>query len=129
MGDIPPEVFATYLEQQRTAQARDARMGARRVLAEMVRHDAAERPMTWRRRRAYVRYAERLGLESFEARLLVRAAEFAAAGGSARPHEQVASEFLAEAEAPGRLMLARWGVLALMLANALALCWVLHRAG
>jgi len=129
MGDIPPDVFGAFLEQQRASQAREARMTARRVLAEMVRQEVADRRLTWRRRRALVRFAERLGLDAFEARLLVRAAEFGVGGDPARGHEQVAREYLAEIEGPGRSMASPWVLLAVLVMNGIALFWLLHRGG
>src|SRR5438477_11537078 len=73
---IPPEVFQEYLGQQRGAEARQRRMTARTVLAEMVRQEVAERGLSWRRRRAMVRFAGKFGIEEYEAQLLIRAAEF-----------------------------------------------------
>jgi hypothetical protein len=97
-GDIPPEVFQAYLEQRRAEEARQGRMTVRKVLAEMVRQELAERRLTWRRRRALVRYAVRLGLDAPEAQMLVRAAECGFGGGPASDDSGLTREYLADVD-------------------------------
>jgi hypothetical protein len=82
-ANIPKEVFAAELARQQLEQSRQSRVTARRVLAQIVREEAGERGLGWRRRRAIIRYAQRLGIDAYEARLLVRAAEY----DGARPPE------------------------------------------
>ncbi len=48
----------------------------RRVFREMIRLEASDRPLTWLERRALARFAEQLGIDGFEARLLIRAVEY-----------------------------------------------------
>lgn len=54
----------------------DARADCRRVFREMVRLETQERPLSWVRRNRLVRFAEGLGIDGFEARLVVRAVEY-----------------------------------------------------
>ena len=127
-GDIPPEVFQAYLDQQRAAEARQARMTARQVLAEMVRQEVTERTLTSRRRNALIRYATKLGLDAYEARLLVRAAEFGF-GDKSDEHEQVAREYLADLQEPTRSPASLWVIVSAVLINCLGLLWLLRRGG
>ena len=127
-GNIPPDVFNVFLEQQRAAEARKARMIARQVLAEMVRQEVAVKPLSWRRRRALIRFAERKGLDAFEARMLVRAAE---AGVGIEPGEaeaSIAREYLSELDEGSRPWRSVLIVLTISLVNSLILMWII-RAG
>ncbi len=54
----------------------DARADCRRVFREMVRLETQDRPLSWVRRNRLVRFAEGLGIDGFEARLVVRAVEY-----------------------------------------------------
>lgn len=54
----------------------DARADCRRVFREMVRLETQDRPLSWVRRNRLVRFAEELGIDGFEARLVVRAVEY-----------------------------------------------------
>jgi hypothetical protein len=104
-------------------------MTARKVLAEMVRQEAAAGRLTWRRRRALVRFAEMLGLDADEARLLVRAAELGLGAKALPEHADVAREYLAKTEdaaAPWRWVVS--AVLVLLI-NYLGLLWLLKRGG
>ncbi len=126
--NIPPEVFQAYLEQEKAAEARASRVTARSVLAEMVRQDAAEKPLTWRRRKAMVRFAEKLGLDAYEAQLLIRAAEFSLDKCADEKQATVAREYLAVLEEPAR----PWGTIGVALAAvtvqyALIMLWVRWR--
>ncbi len=55
---------------------RDRRTRNRRVFREMVKLEIVDRPLSWFRRRALIRFAERMNLDPFEARLIVRAVEY-----------------------------------------------------
>lgn len=48
----------------------------RRAFREMLKTEIAEHPLTGRRRREFVRFAESLGIDAYEARMLIRAVEY-----------------------------------------------------
>lgn len=48
----------------------------RRIFHEMVRGELEDRPLTWPRRRALAQFAQSLGMDAAEARLIIRAVEF-----------------------------------------------------
>lgn len=52
------------------------RAANRKIFHEMVRGEIDERPLTWSRRRALLQFAQSLCIDSFEARLIIRAVEF-----------------------------------------------------
>ena len=125
-GNIPPEVFQEFLDHQHLAEARQRRMTARNVLAEMVRQDAAEKRLSWRRRRALVRFAGKFGIEEYEAQLLIRAAEFSFRDPEDTSQCQLAKEYLATLEEPGSFT-RLWVIVGALLINTLALIWFLKR--
>ncbi len=47
-----------------------------RIFHEMIKHEVQDRPLGWRRRREFVRFAQRLDIDPFHARLLIRAVEY-----------------------------------------------------
>ncbi len=49
----------------------------RSIFREMVRIEIEDRPLNWRRRRELIRYGQSIGMEVFEAALIVRAVEYA----------------------------------------------------
>jgi hypothetical protein len=59
----------------RTTNAREQRMAGREILKKMVEAEIAERPLSWWRRRSLVKFATHLGLDAYEAGLLIRSAE------------------------------------------------------
>jgi hypothetical protein len=128
---IPPEVFQEYLVQQRSAEARQRRMTARTVLAEMVRQEVTERGLSWRRRRAMVRFAGKFGIEEYEAQLLIRAAEFSFGETPDASQHKLATEYLAALDEPARwhrFSAARWMTIAAVLFfNTMGLIWLLRR--
>jgi len=48
----------------------------RRVFRQMLKDELAEQPLTPAKRREYVKFAKRLGLDDFEANLYIRAVEY-----------------------------------------------------
>jgi hypothetical protein len=127
-ANIPPEVFQAYLDQEKAAEARASRITARSVLAEMVRQDAAEKRLTWRRRKALVRFAEKLGLDAYEAQLLIRAAEFSFDRCADEKQATVAREYLAALEEPARTWATIGVALAAVTVNyALIMLWMRWR--
>lgn len=48
----------------------------RRLFREMIKLQIDDAPTTWRDRRRLVRFARRLGIDAFEAKLLIRATEY-----------------------------------------------------
>ncbi len=48
----------------------------RRLFREMVKGEIEDRPLSWSRRRSLIRFARRLEIDPFEARLLIRAVEY-----------------------------------------------------
>lgn len=125
-GNIPPEVFQEFQQQQHLAEARQRRMTARTVLAEMVRQEVAERRLSWRRRRALVRFAGKFGIEEFEAQLLIRAAEFSFAEPAEKTQVEQAREYLASLEEPSSIT-RLWVIAAAFFINTLGLIWFLKR--
>ena len=56
---------------------RQQRRGAnRRLFREMVKGELEVGPLTWLRRRALVKFAQRLDIDRFEAQLLIRGVEY-----------------------------------------------------
>jgi hypothetical protein len=53
-----------------------AKAANRRLFREMVKGEIEDRPLSWSRRRSLIRFARRLEIDSFEARLLIRAVEY-----------------------------------------------------
>lgn len=62
----------------------------RRLFREMIKTDLEDQPLNWLRRRTFVRFAHRLGIDAFEARLIIRAVEYES--GHASPPTAVESE-------------------------------------
>lgn len=120
-GNIPPDVFQAFREQQKAADARAARMSARTVLAEMVRQDVAEGRLSWRRRKAMVRFAERLGLDGYEAQLLIRAAEFGFDKNIDEACATTAREYLATLDEPARSWQNAWVMIGAVALNVVIL--------
>ncbi len=52
------------------------RAAHRRLFREMVKSELEAGPLTWLRRRALVKFADRLEIDRFEARLLIRGVEY-----------------------------------------------------
>ncbi len=61
---------------RRSPQNRESLSLNRRLFREMVRGEVDDGPLSWLRRRTLVRFAVRLGMDSFEARLIIRAVEY-----------------------------------------------------
>lgn len=126
-GIIPPDVFQEYLENQHAQEARDRRMTARRILAEMVREIMSEGGLSWRRRRALVRFAGKYGIDEYEAGLLIRAAEYSFSNAPGTYQTGLAKEYLAELQPASWASTRRWMILAALLINTIGLIWLLHR--
>lgn len=62
----------------------------RRLFREMIKTDLEDQPLNWLRRRTFVRFAHRLGIDPFEARLIIRAVEYES--GHAGPAAAVESD-------------------------------------
>lgn len=71
-----PDLPDGELQHRAAAGARSTRVGHRRVFREMVKGEIEDKPLRWHQRRALVRFGESLGLDSFEARLIIRAVEY-----------------------------------------------------
>ncbi|MFQ5424320.1 MAG: hypothetical protein ACE5F9_10115 [Phycisphaerae bacterium] len=54
----------------------DARAGSRRVFRKMIKAEAEDRPLSFLRRRELIRFASRIEIDPFEARLMIRAVEY-----------------------------------------------------
>jgi hypothetical protein len=126
-GIIPPEVFQECLHRQRAEDARASRMAARRVFAEMVCQEKLAGRLTWRRRRALLRFARKLGLDDYELRLLARAAEEGVGLTGTAESSSLAREYLAEIDHVDRRHRARWVIAALALLNVLVMLrWMIR---
>jgi len=73
---LPPEAFESGLDARLSPEVRRARAINRRLFREMIKDQFADRPMSWWQRRALVRFAAALDIESFEARLIIRGVEY-----------------------------------------------------
>ena len=94
----------------RASNAREQRMAGREILKKMVEAEIAERPLSWWRRRSLVKFAVHLGLDAYEAGLLIRAAE-------AGPAMEVMEEHRArigEVDMPSDQVRASWTILSLL---------------
>ena len=78
MGEKPPlNAFESGLDHRLTPNERRVRATHRRLYREMVKNEIKDQPLNWLRRRALVRFAVRkLKIDSFEARLIIRAVEY-----------------------------------------------------
>ncbi|HWL91916.1 MAG TPA: hypothetical protein VNT79_00125 [Phycisphaerae bacterium] len=82
---------------------RERRSLNRRLFREMIKTQLEEGALSWLKRRTLVRFGVRLGLDAFEAQMIVRAVEFE--GGSAKPaaisefESSVRSEYIASSGA------------------------------
>lgn len=74
--ELPPEAFESGLDHKLAPQLRRARALNRKLFREMVKEQIADCPVTPSKRRALVRFAEKLQLDTFEARLIIRAVEY-----------------------------------------------------
>ncbi len=74
--DLPPEAFESGLDQRLTPAQSAARAFRRRAFREMVKRQIEDRPLGWMQRRALLRFAARIPLDDFEARLIIRAVEY-----------------------------------------------------
>lgn len=71
-----PETLESQLDRALSGGERGAEITHRRLFREMVKGEIEDRPLSWSRRRALVRFAVRLGIDLFEARLVIRAVEY-----------------------------------------------------
>jgi hypothetical protein len=74
--DLPPEAFESSLDHRLTPAQRAARALKRRTFREMVKNQIEDHPLGWLQRRALLRFAARIPLDDFEARLIIRAVEY-----------------------------------------------------
>ncbi len=58
------------------ADRRTRRAAHRRLFRDMIKGELEVGPLTWLRRRALVKFAERLEIDRFEAQLLIRGVEY-----------------------------------------------------
>ena len=63
--------------QETTAQStRIERAFSKQMFREMIKMQIDDGPLPWSRRRELVRFASRLGIDAFEAKLIIRAVEY-----------------------------------------------------
>ncbi len=102
--DLPPEAFESGLDHRLTPAQRDARALRRRAFREMVKSQIEDRPLGWMQRRALLRFAARIPLDDFEARLIVRAVEYecghVAPAAMADVEPSLAAEYLDAGDGP-----------------------------
>lgn len=89
---------------------RERRMAGREILRKMVEAEVADRPLSWWRRRRLVQFAVHLGLDGYEAGLLIRAAEV----GPGVDMAQIARRRDGQASMPHEAVKTSWTVLSLM---------------
>lgn len=98
--ELPPEAFESGLDHHLAPEVRRARAMNRRLFREMVKEQIADCPVSRSKRRAFVQFAEELGLDNFEARLIIRAVEYecghVAPAAMAEIQTPVAREYLCE---------------------------------
>ncbi len=92
----------------------------RQVFSEMVMGEIEDRPLSWGRRRRLIRYGASLGMDAFEARLLIRAIEYASGhvmpAAMADTETPVERAYLGESKGAG----ASPGVVAILLCGVFA---------
>ena len=77
MGKEPPwEMFESGLDHRLPLEQRRIRAMNRRAFRQMIKEEIVDHPLTWRRRRALERFAARLPIDAFEARLIIRGVEY-----------------------------------------------------
>ena len=77
-GDAPTDPHERYESRPTVSTPRLDRAFSRRLFREMGKQQIDDEPLGWRRRRALVKFGGRLGIETFEARLIIRAVEYGA---------------------------------------------------
>ncbi|RIK62027.1 MAG: hypothetical protein DCC65_17990 [Planctomycetota bacterium] len=114
-GEPPNELFDSALAGAGSSP-RHKRAAHRRLFHEMVKAEIESGTLSSSRRRALVRFARRLGILPPEAKLIIRAVEYAMGQVSARTDEMLAAERAAGAKRLENLEAALRIGLALLLA-------------
>jgi hypothetical protein len=100
------------LDHHLAPEVRRARAMNRRLFREMVKEQIADCPMTKAKRRAFVRFAEKLHIDTFEARLIIRAVEYecghVAPAAMAENQTPVAGRYLCDADGHDGYRLSRF---------------------
>ncbi len=101
MGDRPStRPPSDAVEDHDAVGGRVTRNLNRRLFREMIKTDIEDRPLNWLRRHAFVRFAARIGIDPFEAKLIIRAVEYecghAAPAAMADVESRVQPEFIAQ---------------------------------
>lgn len=74
--ELPPEAYESGLDHHLAPEVRLARAMNRKLFREMVKEQIVDSPITRSQRRAFVQFAEELGMDAFEAKLFIRAVEY-----------------------------------------------------
>jgi len=110
--ELPPEAFESGLDHHLAPEVRRARAMHRRLFREMVKEQIADCPITNAKRRAFVRFAEKLHIETFEARLIIRAVEYecghVAPAAMAENQTPVSRQYLGDADGGDGYRLSRF---------------------
>lgn len=127
--DLPPEAFESSLDHQLTPAQRAARAFNRRAFREMVKNQIEDHPLGWLERRTLLRFAARIPLDDFEARLIIRAVEYecghAPPAAMADIEVPVAKEYLHEEDGRTATTSGLAGVVSLLLLLLFLTLWLL----
>ncbi|MBK8269438.1 MAG: hypothetical protein IPK83_14485 [Planctomycetes bacterium] len=100
----------------------------RGVFREMIKTELETKPLGWLRRRTLVKFATRLGIDEFEARLILRAVEYecgkAAKDGQTDIESEIQKEFVAQSKAGGESWLTHLVALAVVALIATGFSWL-----
>lgn len=103
----------------------------RRVFREMIRNELDDAPLGWLKRRNLIRFAVRLGIDEFEARLIVRAVEYecgrASPAAMTEVESQVQADFISQSNESGESWMTH--IVAVGVIAAIALGFAYLRSG
>ncbi|MFH1417747.1 MAG: hypothetical protein ABII12_05600 [Planctomycetota bacterium] len=77
MGEeLRPDLFKSDVHRVPSSERTQRRAAHRRIFRDMIKIEVEDRPLRWLRRRELILFAQSLGIDAFEARLLIRAIEY-----------------------------------------------------
>ncbi len=77
MGDeLRPDLARSDVDRASSSERAQRRAASRRILRDMIKIEVEDRPLKWLQRRELILFAQSLGIDAFEARLLIRAVEY-----------------------------------------------------
>ncbi len=77
MGEeLRPDFFKSDVDRTSLSERSQRRAASRRILRDMIKIEVEERPLNWLQRRELILFSQSLGIDAFEARLIIRAVEY-----------------------------------------------------